>query len=135
MSARPYDVAIVGAGPAGCASALAFARKGARVLLLEADPRASDRLAGEWLHPPAVQILDQLGVDLTPASPYPTGKGFVLFPDDGSDPIVLPYAASRFGLALEHALLVETMRAHCEREDTIELVPWARATRIDGQSI
>lgn len=130
-----FDVAIVGAGPAGCASALAFAREGKRVLVLEADPRASDRLAGEWLHPPALAILDRLGVDLTPARPYATGKGFVVFPDDGSAPIALPYAAGSFGLAIEHALLVETLRAHCEREPSIELLPWARATRVDGQSL
>nr|MDQ3034462.1 FAD-dependent oxidoreductase [Myxococcota bacterium] len=132
---QSYDVVIVGAGPAGCTSALAFARASKRVLLLEADPRASDRLAGEWLHPPAVAILDRLGVDLTPATPYATGKGFVIFPCDGSEPIALPYAAGTSGLAIEHTLLVETLRAHCERDELIDLVPWARATRIDGQSL
>jgi lanosterol synthase len=134
-SSHSHDVAIVGAGPAGCATALAFARQGKRVLLLEADPRAADRPAGEWLHPPAMEILDSLGVDLTPSAPYATGKGFVVFPDDGSDPIALPYAAGSFGFALEHALLVETMRAHCERTTGIEVVSSARATRIDGQSL
>lgn len=130
-----YDVAIVGAGPAGCTSALSFARRGKRVLLLEAEPRVSDRLAGEWLHPPALTILDRLGVDLTPVAPYATGKGFVLFPCDGSEPIALPYATGHFGIAIEHALLVETLRAHCEREPRIDYRPWSRATRIEGQSL
>ena len=40
MSIRDrYDVAIIGAGPVGCVSALAFAERGADVLLLEANPR------------------------------------------------------------------------------------------------
>jgi flavin-dependent dehydrogenase len=51
-----YDVAVIGAGPVGCVAALAFARRGRRVLLLEANPLASHRLAGEWLHPPAVEL-------------------------------------------------------------------------------
>ncbi len=130
-----YDVVIVGAGPSGCTSALAFARRDQRVLLLEAEPRVSERLAGEWLHPPALSILDRLGVDLTPVAPYATGKGFVLFPCDGREPIVLPYATGHFGVAIEHALLVETLRAHCEREPLIDFLPWARATRIEGQSL
>ena len=33
------DVAVIGGGPVGCVTALAFARKGARVLLLEGNPR------------------------------------------------------------------------------------------------
>lgn len=135
MRANAYDVAIVGAGPAGTAAALAFARRGKSVLLLESDPRASDRLAGEWLHPSALSTLDSLGVDLSPAVPYSTGRGFVVFPDDGSEPIVLPYAAGRFGMAVDHALLVETMRAFCERSEHIDYIPWARALRIEGQAL
>ena len=37
---RRYDVTIVGAGPVGSLCALAHARKGAQVVMLEANPRA-----------------------------------------------------------------------------------------------
>ncbi|HEY8430711.1 MAG TPA: FAD-dependent oxidoreductase, partial [Sandaracinaceae bacterium] len=127
-----YDVAVIGAGPIGCASALACARAGHRVLLLEQDPfAATERVVGEWLHPPAMDVLDSLGVELTPPVPYPTGKGFVLVPDDGSDPVVLPYRTGRFGFSLEHGLLVETLRAHAERHDAIDYLAPARAVRLE----
>ena len=90
-SARRYDVAIVGAGPVGSLCALAHARQGTRVILLEANPKASQRLAGEWLHPPAVRNLRDLGVDLGAQLSDPKGKGFVVFPEDGSEPIAFPY--------------------------------------------
>lgn len=135
MSASRYDVVICGAGPVGCVAALAFAHEGKRVLVLEADPRASDRLAGEWLHPNAMAILDALGVELAPAVPYATGRGFTIHPEDGSDPIVLPYPAGKAGFACEHALLVETLRAHVEARASVELVSWARVRRIDGQVV
>ena len=48
MNRSSYDVVVVGAGPAGCGAALAHARKGASVLVVEADPRAAKRFAGEW---------------------------------------------------------------------------------------
>ena len=38
---RAYDVVVVGAGPAGVAAAAAFAKRGADVLLLEAEPNAA----------------------------------------------------------------------------------------------
>src|SRR5688500_17104082 len=91
-----YDVAVIGAGPVGATAALAFAREGRHVLLLEQDPFAvTERAIGEWLHPPAVDVLDELGVDLTPPMAYPTGRGFVLFADDGGEPVVLPYRTGR----------------------------------------
>ena len=57
------DVVVIGAGPVGCTAALAFAAKGADVLVLEANPKGAQRLAGEWLHPPALDVLEDLGVD------------------------------------------------------------------------
>ncbi|MDE0657678.1 MAG: FAD-dependent oxidoreductase, partial [Acidimicrobiaceae bacterium] len=57
---RRYDVAIVGAGPVGSLCALAHARNGYSVVVLEANPNTSKRLAGEWLHPPSVRILSAL---------------------------------------------------------------------------
>ncbi|MCY3954397.1 MAG: FAD-dependent oxidoreductase, partial [Nitrospira sp.] len=83
---RRYDVAIVGAGPVGSLCALAHAQKGARVALLEANPNASKRMAGEWLHPPAVQMLREVGIRLDTQPRSTTGKGFVVFPEDGSEP-------------------------------------------------
>ena len=81
---RCYDVVIVGAGPVGSLCALAHARKGARVALLEANPEASKRMAGEWLHPPAVRMLREVGINLDTQPRSTIGKGFVVFPEDGS---------------------------------------------------
>ena len=72
---RHYDVAIVGAGPVGSLCALAHARKGARVVLLEANPKASKRLAGEWLHPPAARMLRDFGITLDAQPRSATGQG------------------------------------------------------------
>ena len=132
---KSFDVAIIGAGPVGCVAALAFARKGRQVLLLEANPRTSDRFAGEWLHPPAVRILKELGVKPEPEGSYPSGQGFAVFPDDGSGPIVLPYKSPGFGMSIEHHKIVEALRARCQQEGNIQFHSSARATRIDGQNL
>jgi flavin-dependent dehydrogenase len=55
------DVAIVGGGPAGAATALVLARAGARVLLLERGPPEGDKV-GECLAPSATPLLHRLGV-------------------------------------------------------------------------
>ena len=129
-----YDVAIIGGGPVGSAAALAFAKRGARVLVLEANPRAATRLAGEWLHPPAVDILSELGVDLGPEA-YPTGRGFAVLPDDGSPPIVLPYPAGRVGASLHHELLVAKLRRSVVTNGTIDYVEGARATSVEEDRV
>ena len=126
-----YDVAIVGAGPAGSLCALAHARKGARVALLEANPKASRRLAGEWLHPPAVQILRDFGIAFDTQPGSTTGKGFVVFPEDGSDPIVLPYPHGSQGLACSHATLVSRLREAAENESGVDFLPHARVRGVD----
>jgi squalene monooxygenase len=121
----PVDVAIVGAGPCGCAAALAHAQAGARVLLLEACESAHRRLAGEWLHPGAVGVLARLGV----APPGAAGRGFVVFPDDGGAPIELPYAGGGLGASVEHTVLVESLRAAAAANPAIRLVH-GRATGV-----
>ena len=91
LSNHNYDVAVIGGGPVGSVTAIAFARRGARVIVLDADPRASRRFAGEWIHPAGVAVLDALRAGrLEKASPR-AGYGFAIFPDDGREPIVMPY--------------------------------------------
>ncbi len=57
-----YDVAIVGAGPSGSASALHLSRRGWRVLLVDKAVFPRDKPCAEYLSPPAEQLLDELGV-------------------------------------------------------------------------
>jgi len=55
------DVAVVGGGPAGSATAIACAVRGLRVVLFERDLFASER-PGETLHPGIEPLLAQLGI-------------------------------------------------------------------------
>ncbi|MEC7523976.1 MAG: FAD-dependent oxidoreductase [Myxococcota bacterium] len=131
-----YDVGIVGASVAGCTTALACAKAGARVLLLEADPNeAAAQHVGAWLHPDAMDALEGLGVDLVPPVGYPTGKGYVLFPEDGTEAVVLPYSVGRFGFSLPQGLLVETLRQHCDADEAVTLRSPVRASRVDAGTL
>ncbi len=130
------DVAVIGAGPIGCATALVFADRGAQVLLLEAHPQSAKRLAGEWLHPPGLQILKNLGVELTKEPlGYPNGQGFVVFPDDGTQPIQLNYPDGVVGLSWEHGEIVSTLREAATSHPGICFIAGARVTHIDGQQL
>jgi flavin-dependent dehydrogenase len=59
---RPFDVAIAGAGLAGASLALRLARRGARVVLLDAATFPRDKLCGEYLSPESWGVLDRLGL-------------------------------------------------------------------------
>ncbi len=128
---RRYDLAIVGGGPVGSVCAIAHARKGARVTLLEANPKASNRLAGEWLHPPAVRILQDLGIHFNSPLQCVAGKGFVVFPEDSSDPIMLPYLNESRGLALEHSTLVSRLHEAVQNEPNVDFIVPARVRAIE----
>ena len=57
-----YDVAIVGAGPAGSATAWFLAKGGLRVALLDKFNFPRDKTCGDGLTPRAVAMLDELGL-------------------------------------------------------------------------
>lgn len=60
MAAATFDVAIAGAGPAGCASAMAFLQAGKRVCLID-DVPAGGLCVGEALPGAAARLLKRLG--------------------------------------------------------------------------
>ncbi len=127
-----YDVVIAGAGPAGIAAAAAFAARGAEVLLLEAEPSAATRLAGEWMHPTGADVLARLG--LLPEEALldrPVGRGFVIFPEDGSPRIELAYAPVDRGFACEHEVLVGALRERIRTRARVRYVEGARLTDLD----
>ena len=129
-----YDVLVVGAGPAGCVTAMAHAQRGAKVLLLEAEPAAAGRFAGEWLHTAGVDVLDALRLGHLESARARSGYGFVIVPDDGGAPIEMPY---RRGVALtgEHRALVGALREAAQGHADIEVCVGLRAVKIDGHSV
>jgi len=126
-----YDIAIVGAGPVGSLCALAHGRKGARVALFEANPKAALRLAGEWLHPPALRMLRSVGVTLEGRPGFVPGKGFVVYPEDRSEPIVLPYSGGATGMVFEHSALVAALHEAIGEVPEIDVFHNARARAIN----
>jgi len=61
-AAAPFDVVVVGAGPAGSSASIVLARGGRRVLLLEKARFPRPKVCGEFLSPDAVSSLRTLGV-------------------------------------------------------------------------
>jgi geranylgeranyl reductase family protein len=60
---QTFDVAIIGAGPAGAAAALAARRDGAGVVLLDRAEFPRDKACGDGIAPHALDVLRALGVD------------------------------------------------------------------------
>jgi 2-polyprenyl-6-methoxyphenol hydroxylase-like FAD-dependent oxidoreductase len=130
------DVAVVGAGPVGCVTALACARRGARVVLLEAQAQTTSRMAGEWLHPSAVGVLQRLSVGrLEAVADHAPGKGFAVFPGPAGSPVVLDYPEGQRGWTCEHRLLVGALRQAAAAHPLVRFLPGARVAGIDGQRL
>src|SRR5439155_12273247 len=64
-----FDVAIVGAGPAGSTLAALLAGRGLSVALIDRDAFPRDKLCGEFLSYDALPIAESLGIDLSGAPP------------------------------------------------------------------
>jgi geranylgeranyl reductase family protein len=79
---EPYDIAIVGAGPAGATAAYAAARRGLRVPLIDRHTFARDKACGDGIGPGAVAVARQLGLDDIFAGDVPVAAVTVTGPDN-----------------------------------------------------
>ena len=79
-----YDVAIVGAGPAGSATAIHLAREGLRVVVVDREVFPRDKPCAEYLSPAAEPLLARLGIaDLLDAARPHRLRGFRIFAPGG----------------------------------------------------
>jgi len=98
-----WDVIVVGGGPAGAAAARAATVAGARVLLVERDPRPREKICGEYLCPGAVERLRGLGLAhaLRDARAAPL-VGMRLFSPAGRE-VMTRFPAGRPGLSVRRS--------------------------------
>lgn len=120
-----YDAIVIGAGPAGCATAACLAARGASVLLLESNPKAARRFAGEWIHPEGARVLNAHGL-LDGLQSRVEARGFVVFPNDGLGPIRLDYPGGATGFACEHETLVTHLRRRVAASPQVDYVEGVR---------
>lgn len=87
------QIIVVGAGTAGASAAVALARAGRKVLLLERDMGEQDRIVGELLQPGGVEALREMGLEECASSGCDSVRvdGYVVIRQDRGDEAVLYY--------------------------------------------
>ena len=75
QSAYDADVIVVGAGPAGSATAYHLAQRGLDVLVLEKTAFPREKVCGDGLTPRAVKQLIEMGIDTSPANGWAHNVG------------------------------------------------------------
>jgi geranylgeranyl reductase family protein len=68
-SSRSFDLAVIGAGPAGAAAAMRAARSGASVVVFDKAPYGRDKVCGDGLTPRAVGAMEELKIDMAGSHP------------------------------------------------------------------
>jgi flavin-dependent dehydrogenase len=107
VTTERVDVAVVGAGPAGSATAILLAERGWSVVLLDKAAFPRPKICGEYLSPECARVLDRLGVlkAVDAAGAQPLHGMRITAPDgtvlDGAYPTGGPWRGYR-----DHALAI-----------------------------
>ncbi|HWJ87147.1 MAG TPA: FAD-dependent oxidoreductase [Pelagibacterium sp.] len=125
----PRTIAIAGAGIAGLTLALALAKFGVRVVVLERNPTISEVGAGLQISPNARKSLDRLGLSQAIAQKSFVPEGIDVFPDGRTSPLQTltlgDAIATRFGApyaVMHRADLVDILYASARRFANIDIV-------------
>src|SRR2546422_11591463 len=109
--ARPRaDVVVVGAGPAGAATAILLAGAGHAVTLLDRARFPRDKICGEYLSPEASRILDRIGALKAVEAGAPPLPGLRITPPHGPEVVGGYPPEGRWRGAPDHALAAPPRR-------------------------
>jgi len=104
-------VLVLGGGVAGCAAAIALARKGRSVTLIEREPTPRHKVCGEFLSGEALEDLHALGIDVTSLGAVPINYVRLAAARRAAEaPLPFP-AASLTRKALDTALIAAAIAA------------------------
>ena len=115
---KEFDVAIVGAGPAGSSTAITLARQGFSVALIDRAIFPRDKLCGDFLNPINWPLLNELSVkDEIIACPHEEITRFRLTTANGADAVSLLPAqdGQSFGVGLKRFYLDQALLERAER--------------------
>ena len=105
------EVLILGGGVAGCAAAIALARKGRSVTLIEREPTPRHKVCGEFLSGEALEDLRALGINVASLGAVPIDTVRLAASKRAAEaPLPFP-AASLTRKALDTALIAEAIAA------------------------
>lgn len=122
---RSADVVIIGGGPAGSAAALALARRGYEVALVDRAVFPREKLCGDYIHPLGAAALDHLGL-FEEIRPYAqTLRGMLVVSPAGRE-VFARFPTGR-GLSVSRAIVDDTLLRAAQRAGV--MVEMGRAAR------
>ena len=125
------EVLVLGGGVAGCAAAIALARKGRGVTLIEREPTPRHKVCGEFLSGEALEDLHALDIDVASLGAVPIDYVRLAAARRAAEaPLPFP-AASLTRKALDSALIAEAVTAgvRVERGRSVQSLSRATANR------
>jgi len=133
---KPCDVAVVGAGPAGCSTAIMLAQHGLQVALIDRAVFPRDKVCGDFLNPINWPVLQELNVaeDLL-SVPHSRVSKFRMTVADGAEAVsVFPGQGERqFGLGLRRIHLDHLLIERAKRAG-VDVYEGVRLTALRNQS-
>jgi len=136
MSRSTHDAIVIGAGPAGSTAALALARRGWRVAVVEKARFPRRKVCGEYISAAAWPVLRALGVaeELEPRA-GPAVRRVGLFAAQTVLDVAMPRAGAEWGRALGRESLDAALLEHARRAGVEVLQPWtATEARVSAEA-
>jgi flavin-dependent dehydrogenase len=131
-----YDAIIIGGGPAGSSAAIALARQGRTVAIVEKSAFPRSKVCGEFISPVNLALLDRLGVgDAVRGLAGPEIRRLALFASGPGIEARMPRAsADPFGRALGRDVLDTLLLQTAAEAGATVLQPWQAviSSRYDG---
>lgn len=141
MVGQGRTIYVAGAGIAGLTLALALAKFGARVVVLERNPTIQEYGAGLQIGPNARRVLNQLGLDRSMSTKGFAPEGIDVYPFRAKKPLTTlrlgDAVKQRFGATyavLHRADLVEMLYRACRRFANIDITFLASNTELESHA-